>query len=142
MARRNSDRVQMEIVGLDSLLKDMGVMEQNYKEAEAVFQRLAAQAIVDQARDNARVVGRQQEKAARTARVFRGNTAQYGGLPWAIGAEFGSIQYRQFPAWRGRGMGAGWFFWPAVEDFKERRMIDLWDQQVWNEIKESFSKGA
>lgn len=37
-------------------------------------------------------------------------------VPWALGYEFGSQRHRQFPAWRGSGTGAGYFFWPAIRE--------------------------
>lgn len=51
-------------------------------------------------------------------------------VPWALGYEFGSNRFRQFPAWKGRGAGAGYFFWPAVDAANEtvlERMGDAID---------------
>jgi len=35
--------------------------------------------------------------------------------PMAMGAEFGSVQFHQFKAWRGSGAGAGYFLYPTVQ---------------------------
>jgi hypothetical protein len=35
-------------------------------------------------------------------------------VPWALGFEFGSFRFRQFPDWRGNDERAGYFFWPTV----------------------------
>lgn len=39
-----------------------------------------------------------------------------GRAPYVLGQEFGSIRYRQFPAWRGSGPGAGYFLYPTVRE--------------------------
>lgn len=84
----------------------------------------AAQVIVDEGK--ARATTPQQRKAAeslrprsdqRGVRVALGNASRY---PFALGAEFGSITYPQFPAFRGSGSGAGYFLWPAIRANRER----------------------
>jgi hypothetical protein len=39
-----------------------------------------------------------------------------GKFPFGFGAEFGAIQYAQFPAWTGSGDSAGRFLFPASRD--------------------------
>lgn len=38
------------------------------------------------------------------------------GYPFAGGAEFGSIRYKQFQPWRGNGSDAGYFLYPAIRN--------------------------
>jgi hypothetical protein len=69
-------------------------------------------------------------KAAQTlkaSKVATGAVIKYGGpkAPYAFGAEFGSLRYKQFPAWRGRVEGltqgnAGYFLFPTVRDDQEK----------------------
>lgn len=42
-----------------------------------------------------------------------------GNVPWALGFEFGSNRYPQFPPWKGNGPDAGYFFWPTVRDARD-----------------------
>lgn len=44
-------------------------------------------------------------------------TLVYGGTPWAMGAEFGSDRYRQFPAFR----RSGHFVMPGVHSAAKRQ---------------------
>lgn len=79
----------------------------------------AAELGIRTARLMATTVGRQQARAAET---LRGGSEQRRAVirmgsrrvPWTAGAEYGSIRYRQFPAWRGSGRDAGYFVWPAI----------------------------
>jgi hypothetical protein len=43
-------------------------------------------------------------------------------FPDAFGWEFGSIQYRQFPGWRGNSTGAGYAVWPAIRETRDEFM--------------------
>lgn len=38
--------------------------------------------------------------------------------PFALGAEFGAVRFKQFKPWRGSGEGAGYFLYPTI---RERR---------------------
>lgn len=46
---------------------------------------------------------------------------QIGGsrFPFAMGSEFGSVRYRQFPAWRGSDSGAGYSLYPTIRENRE-----------------------
>jgi hypothetical protein len=47
--------------------------------------------------------------------------------PMALGAEFGSIRYHQFKAWRGNSADAGYFIYPTIrahEDDIEKAVMD------------------
>jgi hypothetical protein len=75
--------------------------------------------VVAAAKTRAFGVSRMAASAAQTLRAT--NTAGYAGVrlgsaakPFAAGAEFGSIRYRQFKPWR--GSGAGYFLYPTVRD--------------------------
>lgn len=83
----------------------------------------AAQLIVDRGRANASTP--QQRRAAESLRTksTQSSIAVALGMqryPFALGAEFGSIRYPQFPAWRGSDAGAGYFMWPAIRSERPR----------------------
>jgi hypothetical protein len=117
----------------------MGVIPAEMKRAEQVFMTVAAATVVAQAKALAAGQGRQQQSAAGTLVQLGQGIVQYGGTPWAMGAEFGSILYGQFPEWRGNKEDAGYFFWPAVRDFRDEDMINLWVREVWSVVEGLFT---
>jgi hypothetical protein len=137
--RASSRKSYAKIEGLDDFLKSMGVVDAELARAEKIFQTLAAATVITLAKDNAERWGRQQARAAETLQAIGSGTVQFGGTEWSMGAEFGSILYGQFPQWRGRGMGAGYFFWPAIEEFRDEDMINLWVREVWAQVENLFS---
>jgi hypothetical protein len=122
------------VEGLDELrkaLKALGDMDST-KEFKAagytIMERVAAEA-----KGRAAGLGRMQARAGasiKPARVATGGAVRFGGgVPWAMGSEFGAGQgvprntargtvagWNQFMPWRGSGGGAGYFLWPTVRD--------------------------
>lgn len=39
--------------------------------------------------------------------------------PYALGSEFGSVRYKQFPPWRGSGPGAGYSLYPTIRSMRD-----------------------
>lgn len=109
------------------------------KRAESVFQSIAAATVLTTAKEYAGTAGRQQVKYAQTLKVIGNGIVSYGGESGAMGAEFGSIVFGQFPEWRGNKEDAGYFFWPAIRDFRDEDMINLWVRQVWEVVQDLFS---
>jgi len=137
MARRTKSYAHIE--GLKDFLKDVGVLPSQMARAEQVFMTIAAATVIAQAKSIAMGEGRQQVAASQTLQQMGQGIVQYGGTPWAMGAEFGSIVYGQFPEWRGNKSDAGYFFWPAVRDFRDEDMINLWVREVWEVVEGLFS---
>lgn len=127
------------IEGLDDFLKDMGVLPANMKRAEQVFETLAGATVVSSAKVLAAGEGSQQVRASQTLKQLGAGVVQYGGLPYAMGAEYGSILYGQFPEWRGNREDAGYFFWPAIREFRDDDMLNLWVREVWTVVEHLFS---
>lgn len=119
---------------IDEVLRDIDASEEILHKADRVYRTLAAKEIESMAKLIARGVGRQQARASQDVRARSGGTVVYGGLDWSFGAEFGSYVYDQFPEWRGNSKDAGYFFWPAVNLFTERDMLDLWIMEVWDKV--------
>lgn len=128
-----------KIEGLQDFLKDMGVLPAQMKRAEEVFQTLAASTVYTSAKALAMDTGAQQVKYSQTLAQVGNGAVSYGGVPGAMGAEFGSILYGQFPEWRGNKDDAGLFFWPAIREFRDDDMLNLWTKQVWEVVKHLFS---
>ena|ERR1700754_3567934 len=138
-SRGTSRKTYATIEGLQDFLKDMGVIPSQMKRAEKVFQTIAAATVYATAQQMAMEVGPQQSLFAQTLRQMGGGTVAYGGMPGAMGAEFGAIVFAQFPEWRGNKDDAGYFFWPAIREFRDEEMIDLWAREVWEVVKDLFS---
>lgn len=127
------------IEGLDDFLKDMGVLPSQMARAEKVFQTIAAATVYTTAKQMAVEQGPQAVHFGVTLRQMGGGTVAYGGMPGAMGAEFGSYVYGQFPAWRGNRENAGYFFWPAIREFRDDDMLNLWVREVWTVVQGLFS---
>jgi hypothetical protein len=124
---------------LNDFLKDMGVIPSQMQRAEAVFQSIAAATVVSTAKDIASTAGQQQQKYAQTLKVMGKGMVSYGGEAGSMGAEFGAIIYAQFPEWRGNKEDAGYFFWPAIREFRDEDMLNLWVREVWSVVEGLFS---
>jgi hypothetical protein len=137
---RGTKRTQYATIeGIQGFLKDMGVLPAQMQRAEKVFQTIAAATVYATAKQLAIEEGPQQVLFGQTLRQLGGGTVSYGGMPGAMGAEFGSILYGQFPEWRGNKQDAGYFFWPAIREFRDEDMINLWAREVWEVVKDLFS---
>lgn len=98
--------------------------------------KVAATEIVSRGREKAKRP--QQQKAAKSLRASRsarhvavllGDNARYA---FAMGAEFGSRAYKQFPPWRGNqwrswGGGPGYFLHPAIREYGDEVIDDYWE---------------
>ncbi len=137
--RSSRNKSYAHIEGLESFLKDMGVVPREMARAENVFKTLAASTVVSLAKQNASDYGRQQARAAEDVKAIGSGIVQYGGKPWSFGAEFGSYAYGQFPEWRGNRDDAGYFFWPAIREFRDEELLELWVREVWSAVEGLFT---
>jgi hypothetical protein len=110
------------VEGLDELrkgLKALGDVEAS-REYKLAGYNAAAEVVIPRAQGRAGALGRMQARAAaslKPARSVAGGAVRYGGgVPFAMGAEFGSIRYKQFEPWRGSAGDAGYFLWPTLRD--------------------------
>lgn len=127
------------IDGMQDFLKDMGVLPAQMKRAEQVFETIAAATVYTTAKQLAAETGPQQVLYSQTLKQMGSGTVAYGGTPGSMGAEFGAIVYAQFPEWRGNKEDAGYFFWPAIREFRDEDMLNLWVREVWEVVKDLFS---
>ncbi len=114
---------QFDVIGLNEFIRDMRAEPERLdKDLRKRFQEVAEQ-VAEDARSRAaartnprpghRVIGTiKASSGGRDARVALGAN----DVPWALGHEFGSVRFRQFPAWTGSDSGAGLFFYPAVRE--------------------------
>lgn len=100
---------------LVALRRDLDDVQGGFDTAAHVADRAAAELVIEKASAAAHALGGVAAKSAPALKATDGR-AEYGGLPYALGAEFGSVEFHQFKPWLGAGEGAGYFFTPAVRD--------------------------
>lgn len=120
--------------------RQLGILPEHWKDAERIFLRLAVRGMIVGAKDYASKLEGQDgiyRKAVKDLRAS-GNTLRYGGQPWSMGAEYGSLAYKQFLPWRGNGPDAGYFFWPAVRRYQDVEITRQYFETVWHAVKAAF----
>ena len=128
------------VEGLSELEKSLAILPEHWHEAEAIWIRLAIKSIMVTAKDLAKSYIPQEGTYKLAAQDLHSgvNSVTYGGKPYDFGVEFGSYTYHQFLAWRGNGDQAGYFFWPAVRQFRDMEMVNLYFASVWESVKAAF----
>lgn len=141
MARRRftaRNKSYAHIEGLEDYLRDLGVAKHNIERAEQQFAKIAAATVATRAKEMARAEGPLPALASQEVDVVGPGTVAYGGKGYSMGAEFGALQYKQFEMWRGNKDDAGYFFWPAIREFRDDDMLNAWVEEVWKVIKPLF----
>ena len=138
--RRSSSRSKtlVKFEGLEEFLRHTGVARENIAHASRVFEALASSTVSATAKSDARLQGGTAALASQDISVPKPGWVQYGGQGYDFGAEFGAYQYKQFKMWRGNKDDAGYFFWPAIREFRDEDMVDLWVKEAWKVIKPMF----
>lgn len=114
-----------EIIGLAELQRAMRALDDKLPRELSKANKEAAQFVVDKAQAAARRQGGVAAKSApalKAAGQQRNSAVRLDGrrYPWALGAEFGSKQFKQFKSWRGnqwspdRENGVGYFLQPTI----------------------------
>ncbi len=143
------DQNSIKITGLKELRRELKKLaDKGLTDKVKELNQKVGQLVVRTAQQKAGSVGRQQVAAAKdlsarkraTAAVIalggRGRTSE-----WALGAEFGSHRYGQFPKWRGNQWSdppnVGYFLHPAIRD-KSDEIVDLFLDGIEDVAKEAF----
>lgn len=92
-------------------------LDREVKEAD---RRVASQTVED-ARGAAYGIGGVAAHVAPSISASGGSVSFGGGLPMAMGAEFGRNAYPQFDGWTGSGEGAGYFLIPTIKRDEDSR---------------------
>ena len=120
------------VIGLKEFVAELKAVAPEFARELSKVNREIAQLVRDEAKSKAADLG---GVAAHVGPSIRASGTQksasvtLGGddFPMAMGAEFGSIQYHQFKAWRGNGMDAGYFVYPTIREHAddiERMIVD------------------
>jgi len=58
-------------------------------------------------------------------------------VPFFGGAEFGSIQFPQFPAYQGNGADAGYFLYPAIRSMADE-IVEMYGEEIEKITRRAF----
>lgn len=134
--------VGVRLVGWSDFVRDLRRAQPELVKELRRANRDIANEVRDESRDAARSESRQYAKAATgiQSRAFP-DKAQIAlnpnRFPWIFGAEFGSIQYKQFPAWRGNDSDAGYAVFPTIRDMSEE-IADTYGDRVMDAVSSAF----
>lgn len=122
----------VRVVGLDEFRAELRKLEGNMGRELGKAHKAAAEVVASKARSRAASLGGAAAKSApsiKASAAARHAAVNVGGPshPWAMGAEFGAIRWRQFEPWRGNQWqpdvaGVGYFLHPAIRETREEFM--------------------
>lgn len=148
MARKIRGPVTLSYSGLKELRAALQGFDPALARQLTTVNKTIAQAVVTgaRARGGALTHPRPGHEALGTLKATAGQlsaSVKYGdtGVPWALGEEFGSIRYHQFPPWRGNGTSAGYFLWPTIRD-ELPRLFDAYDEMIQSVLAQVFPAGG
>ena len=128
----------IRVEGLDELRAGLKAIGPEWPRKLGEINKKVAQAVVDDAKSKAQTPqARKAAESLKASAATTGATVTLGsGVPFALGAEFGAKQYKQFPEWRGNQWnpaagGVGYFLHPAIRDHLadiEKAYLDAIDE--------------
>lgn len=134
---RNTWRV--EAVGFKEFSRDLAQLTGlDIASAERVFRNLASTAIVKRAVVSAISQGSVAAKSAVDISTGGPGVVVYGGNAYNFGAEFGAYRYHQFKTWLGNKDDAGYFLWPTIRQYRDKKMLEDWWKAMRPGIKRAF----
>lgn len=77
--------------------------------------------------------------SVRSSGLQRAAYVQIGGdaYPFALGSEFGSVRFKQFPSYRGSGGDAGYSLYPSVRASREE-IVAIYGDSVIDALRRAF----
>jgi hypothetical protein len=144
--------VRAEVRGLRDLQAELRRLDSAWPRELRLLNKSVAELVVDEAESTGRSLGGVHAKTvdvgAFKARGEQRNAtivldASRSKNAFAFGAEFGALQYHQFPGWRGNrwtdagGSGVGYMLHPAIRD-KRDEMLDLYDEGLGRLLARAF----
>lgn len=125
----------------DLLPKEVGAANAEAAEVVLSAARKNASALGGVAAKVIRSNGLRPSKAAAAVKVILGSES----VPYAIGAEYGSIRYKQFKEWRGNQWtpdqgSVGYFLHPAIRDTREE-FIETYADIIMRLTRKAFPDG-
>lgn len=129
MARINASSEGVRVHGLNELNRTLRSMGPEFQKELKQANKSVAEFVAADARSAALSVGGVAAKTAPSVRASGTNTragVSIGGskYPFAGGAEFGSVRYKQFAPWRGNSSEAGYFLYPSIRQDSDRILTE------------------
>ena len=126
----------IRLTGLKELNQELRKLDATFPKAVRQVNWRVAENVAQKARSSAESQGGVIAKAAPSIKAMAQQAraqVKIGGerYPYALGGEFGSVQYPQFKAWRGSGGDAGYALYPALRSERseiERTYLGMIDE--------------
>lgn len=143
---------RVEVVGLRDFQRALRRVDQDLPKQLRVVNLRMAEMVANDARARASALGGIAAKSAPSIKAMaqqRSAAVRIGGrrYPFALGAEFGSIQFKQFKAWRGnqhsfKGVAfvnhtTGYFLYPAIRA-NHQKILDTYLDAAADVAREAF----
>lgn len=127
--------MSVRVEGLPRLLSDLGRVDSSDGVRQLAGRSDPQVAQIIRARTSAGATTRQMSRSVRSNRYETGAAGvvevivggEGGDREWAVGAQFGSARYRQFPGWR----SDGYTVIPAAKEEADR-IADVWAEATIN----------
>ena len=125
MPKVNATSQGLRVHGLSELNRTMKALGPEVQKELKETNKSVAEFVADDARAAAHTLGGVAAKVAPSIKAKGGTTSagvSFGGAayPFAGGAEFGAMKYKQFKPWRGNSSDAGYFVYPAIRQDADR----------------------
>lgn len=138
---------RIDVEGLRDLQRELRAVDAAFPRELRVANKEAAEIVAKGTRAKFESMGGSAPKVAptvkalaqqRNASVKIGGGSSVGGQV-AMGNEFGSVEFKQFPSWRGNSTGAGYALWPTIRETREE-VIDFYGDAIDRLARKAFPK--
>lgn len=124
---------QLLVLGLKELVRDLRAWERTAPRLVSQAHKRIADRVAGKAKATASGQGSVAAKAAPSIRGSGRMTSAavlLGGAayPFALGAEFGALQYPQFLPWKGNSEEAGYFLYPTIRAMEDEIREEYLDE--------------
>lgn len=132
----------IRVTGLKELARELKRLNSDWPKELRLAAKQAAAIVATDARRRATSAGGVLGKSAPSIKpggTQRGAYVKIGGTSWpyALGAEFGSVRFRQFKPWRGSGEDAGYALYPAIRA-KNAQVVDKFGDMLADLTRRAF----
>lgn len=115
---------RIQVDGLKELQSALRAADRDFPKQLRVANKSAADLVAEGTRSSFASRGGVAPKVAPSVKALaqqRNASVKIGGpkYPFALGSEFGSIRYKQFPAWKGNGPDAGYSLYETIRDKRD-----------------------
>lgn len=136
---------EVRVEGLRELQREMRAVERALPRELRAASKEAADVVAEGTRRAFAGLGGSAPKVVPTVKALaqqRGASVKIGGSSSvggkvALGNEFGSVRYKQFPSWRGSGQGAGYALFPTIRQRRDE-VLETYGRALDRVTKRAF----